>query len=307
MGCCNSCPNGGRFNIPGLLPNSSSGGFSRCCENGFTFTIDLSYHPDPTNLDITIGTPFGTYTPDAIVDWGNGECTPPNANDASIVYSESGIYTVKCCGFSDIDLNVFNLQQCLISINSWGSFGLQALKIACPPNCSPILPSVSPLFLPNTTLNVCFAAPYGQTKNWQNLEFWNVENVINMNSMFANLTDFNGNISGWDVSNVLSMNAMFYVDTGLPGRSFNQNISVWTPINCTNFNFFLFQDSPLTPPALSPNNLALIYANWSTLPMQHNLIFDATPSQYTIAIGSAGRLILENPPFDWFIYDGGGI
>jgi surface protein len=307
MGCCNSCPNGGRFNIPGLLPNSSSGGFSRCCQNGFTFTIDLSYHPDPTNLDIFIGAPFGTYDPDAIADWGDGTCSPPNADGAGHIYSEIGIYTVRLCGFSSLNLDVFEVGQCLISINSWGSFGIQSLEIGCPPNCSEILPSASPLFLPNTSLASCFAAPSGQTKNWQNLEFWNVANVINMNSMFRNLTDFNGDITGWNVSNVQTMGSMFAVDLLLPGRSFDQNISVWTPINCTNFNFFLFQDSPLTPPAFSPNNLALIYANWSTLPMQPNLIFEATPSQYTIAIGSAGRSILENPPFDWFIYDGGGI
>ena len=63
------------------------------------------------------------------------------------------------------------------------------------------------------------------------IENWDVGNVTNMNAVFLNASDFNGNISNWDVGNVTNMNNMFYNAT-----SFNQDISNWDVGNVTNMN-----------------------------------------------------------------------
>ena len=51
---------------------------------------------------------------------------------------------------------------------------------------------------------------------------WNVSNVTNMESMFANSKGFNKNLNNWDVSNVTNMKKMFYNCEDL-----NQSFSNW--------------------------------------------------------------------------------
>ena len=48
--------------------------------------------------------------------------------------------------------------------------------------------------------------------------------------MFANNTQFNGDVSTWDVSNVVYMENMFE-----NAENFNQDISTWNVLNVTNF------------------------------------------------------------------------
>ena len=60
------------------------------------------------------------------------------------------------------------------------------------------------------------------------ISVWNVTQVTNMNSLFANKTTFNNIISAWDVSNVTDMTSMFEGAT-----SFTQNISRWNVTSVT--------------------------------------------------------------------------
>ena len=51
---------------------------------------------------------------------------------------------------------------------------------------------------------------------------WDTSSVTNMQTMFADTTNFNGYISEWDVSNVTDMAYMFY-----NASAFNQDLSAW--------------------------------------------------------------------------------
>ena len=63
----------------------------------------------------------------------------------------------------------------------------------------------------------------------QNINSWDVSNVINMRSMFLYSTSYNQPIDSWDVRNVTNMIQMFE-----NASSFNQNIGSWNVSNVTN-------------------------------------------------------------------------
>ena len=54
------------------------------------------------------------------------------------------------------------------------------------------------------------------------LSKWDVSGVTDMNQMFHNATQFNGDLSKWDVSNVQNMEGMFE-----GAKVFNQSLSHW--------------------------------------------------------------------------------
>ena len=85
----------------------------------------------------------------------------------------------------------------------------------------------------------------------QELNDWNVSNVVDMNSMFSK-TSFNKNLNNWNVSNVKDMGSMFsgaklFIGIGLSkwdtsnvrdmsymfcnAYDFNENISNWNTSN----------------------------------------------------------------------------
>ena len=72
---------------------------------------------------------------------------------------------------------------------------------------------------------------FGGTDFNGDISEWDVSNVKDMRSMFAECEAFNQNISKWDVSNVIDMNSMFW-----GCKSFNQDISSWDVSNVTNMN-----------------------------------------------------------------------
>ena len=62
-------------------------------------------------------------------------------------------------------------------------------------------------------------APAGSSFN-QNINNWNVSNVIDMRKMFCNAVSFNQNINNWNVSSVKYMCYMFY-NTKIPFYKLN--------------------------------------------------------------------------------------
>ena len=50
---------------------------------------------------------------------------------------------------------------------------------------------------------------YSERSDFKGIELWNVEHVKNMNEMFYNCDDFNGDINNWNISNVANMEDMF--------------------------------------------------------------------------------------------------
>ncbi|ADG70914.1 BspA family leucine-rich repeat surface protein [Brachyspira murdochii] len=66
-------------------------------------------------------------------------------------------------------------------------------------------------------------------KEYSGIENWNTENVINMESMFAGLSQFNETLYKWDTSKVNNMTGMFFCC-----KEFNQDINSWNVSNVTN-------------------------------------------------------------------------
>ena len=63
---------------------------------------------------------------------------------------------------------------------------------------------------------------------------WDVSNVTNMVQLFDGATSFNGDLSRWDVSNVTRMSFMLYGAT-----SFNGDLSQWDVSNVTQMGYML--------------------------------------------------------------------
>ncbi|PPS22988.1 BspA family leucine-rich repeat surface protein, partial [Brachyspira murdochii] len=66
-------------------------------------------------------------------------------------------------------------------------------------------------------------------KEYLGIENWNTENVINMESMFAGLSQFNETLYKWDTSKVNNMTGMFFCC-----KEFTQDINSWNVSNVTN-------------------------------------------------------------------------
>ena len=60
------------------------------------------------------------------------------------------------------------------------------------------------------------------------IDTWDTSKVTNMDKLFENFSDFNGDISNWDVSNVTSMEYMFF-----GCETFNQPLNNWDVSNVT--------------------------------------------------------------------------
>ena len=169
-----------------------------------------------------------------------------------------------------------------------------------------------------TDMNLMFS---NATSFNQNIGSWNVSNVTDMTGMFNAATSFNQDISLWNVSNVTDMSHMFRLATSFNqplnlwnvssvtnmyrmfsnATLFNQDISSWNVSSVTNMTYFMngksFSD-------YSTTNLDAIYNTWSTLTLQPNVNINFGTIKYTLG-GSAGKLILETPPNNWIITDGG--
>ena len=85
----------------------------------------------------------------------------------------------------------------------------------------------------NPVDGMCSDSRYGAMPDWD------VSQVTDMNTIFPNKTNFNGDITAWDVSSVSNMSNMF---SG--ASSFNQNIGSWDVSSVINM-VFMFNDASI--------------------------------------------------------------
>jgi surface protein len=272
-------------------------------------------------LPLTIN---GTY--DFIVDWGDGSIdtiTSWNQAETLHTYSSSGTYTITIGGQCE-GIRFANTGDRLkiLSVSSWGDFELADGNNGHFQGCSNLdLTFVSDVLNIGNCNNLgsMFVGYSFATIN--NIELWDVSNVVSMNNMFNNCTLFNSDISSWDTSNCDNMSVMFFNATNFNqpigswnvsnvlsmsnmfrnAISFNQDISSWDISNVFNFNAFMNGKTDLN---YSSSNLDAIYNNWSLLSVVPNLTIDFGTIKYTLA-GQAGKDILDLAPNDWTIIDGG--
>lgn len=130
----------------------------------------------------------------------------------------------------------------------------------------------------------------------QDISSWNLASANSLVRMFLGASTFNQPLNTWNVSNVVDMSNMF-----ANANNFNQNIGSWNISNVNDFANFMLGKTNLN---YSSANLNSIYNNWSLLSVQPNITINFGTIKYT-AGGSAGRLILTSAPNNWTITDGG--
>lgn len=190
-------------------------------------SFTTTWRTTSNNETITIGLdPSETYN--FTVNWGDdSEETITSNSDLSHTYSNSGDYSVRIDGtFPRIMMGrPIASPNNLISINNWGNIEWVSMNNAfrdcinlyrCNPSDTPDLSNVSTLqeMFKNAGSNI-------PTLIIDNINKWDVSNIINMRSMFQS-SPFKGNISNWNTSNVTRMDTMFNFNT-----LFNININSW--------------------------------------------------------------------------------
>ncbi|WP_425421922.1 BspA family leucine-rich repeat surface protein [Phaeodactylibacter xiamenensis] len=151
------------------------------------------------------------------------------------VYSTPGVYEVMLYGDGEVEFEIKDASKQLVSVEDWGEVTWN--------NCSWMflganhLRSVDEFYAPVlSTPNLDCSNMFDGCSSLQvsSLNHWDMSNVVNMNSMFAN-SSFNGAIGDWDVSNVTQMYQVFQDNT-----SFNQDIGNWD-VSSVEFANFMFQ------------------------------------------------------------------
>jgi surface protein len=168
-----------------------------------------------------------------IVNWGDGSSdTITSYNQAAVTHTYSGNN-----GLSTTTITITGLLKGwsfanggdklkITNISSWGVLNVTESAYVFQGCGNLTITATDSLVLPANSSSFFEGCSALSTNS---LNALNTSAVTNMSYMFANCTNFNGNIANWDVSSVTNMNSMFV------GCSvFNQNISSWNTSNVTN-------------------------------------------------------------------------
>lgn len=175
-----------------------------------------------------------------IVDWGDGSqdtITTWNQLETLHTYATSGIYTVSLTG--TINGFVFGASGDILKILSISNFGNIVFGdtfLGIFSGCTNLdLTSVidTPDLSSMTRVDNMFEDCTFSLIN--NLENWDVSNIVEFESMFRNCVNFNQDISSWNLTNANSLARMF-----LGANSFNSQLNTW---NVSNVNFMQFMFS----------------------------------------------------------------
>lgn len=269
--------------------------------------------------------PTGTYN--FTVQWGDGRnstITSWNQSEETHTYYNPGVYTLNITGTLD-GWSFKNSSSYpgvdpgeIIQITQWGNLQLgpggyyfrEAQNLVLTATDAPNLNGTTTLA---DTFQSCFnLGSSGSLNSWnvsqitdfssmffgdwnfnQPISKWNVSHAINMSNMFLADFDFNQSISTWNVSKVTDMNSMFS-----HAHSFNQPLGSWNVSKVTNMaNMF-------SNVSLSSSNYNDLLIGWSSLPLRHDVIFNAGNSLYTSIAAAQAHDKLINI-FFWTITDGG--
>lgn len=176
--------------------------------------------------------PVGTYN--FVVDWGDGNTdtiTSWNQTETLHTYATAGFYTIKidgtCIGWQ---FDGIGDRDKILSIDSWGSlnlgnsggyfFGCSNLDLS---TVSDVLNLTG-----TTNLSTMFSDCTSLT-TINNINSWDMSNVIDTSIMFNNCTNFNQNLNSWDMSSVVTAVSMFKLAV-----AFNGDITNWDVSSLTN-------------------------------------------------------------------------
>ena len=208
---------------------------------------------------------------DFSVDWGDGNVeTITSYSQRTHTYDTPGIYEIRMTGHIFGWLLYFDRAK-LLSVKQWGTLTFRQPTVNYPggffANCYNLdLSEVSDV-LDLTGVSSCMNM-FGQASSLttiNRINEWDMSNVQNIASMFANCPNLDINISNWNVENVFS---------------------------ASNF---------MVAGKLSTSNLDAIYNSWGYQNLKNGVSISFANSQYSSA-GVAGRNELSQ---HWTITDGG--
>ncbi len=214
---------------------------SSCSIDGLPKPFHTIWDTEQTELTIPA---IGKYAYQWYKDNDESNVSVSYADDSEIItLPTSGIYHIKVIPLKEesfaINFNNSGNKEDIIRISQWGSAKWASLKDAFY-GCENL--RVTATDIPNIEMvnDMSFAFANSGVTNILNIDQWDVSNVTNMHSMFANTNSFNANISTWDVSNVKRMNNMFH-----QASSFNQDLSSWniSSLESVGFNDISFANS----------------------------------------------------------------
>ena len=195
------------------------------------------------NVGDSITLPYSnSATYSGTIDWGDGNVTANSYANRTHVYTTTGNHDVTISGSAPIvNFGTWSGSRTrLVDVKRWGNTGITdytGMFYQCT-NLINITATDTPTFKPNTALSAMFEQCTGLT-SIANISSWDLTNVVAINSLFLNATNFNGNVSTWNVSNVTNMSSAF-----ASASSFNQNLNSWDISNVTNIsNMFQFASS----------------------------------------------------------------
>jgi len=249
---------GGRGTVE-ITANNSVSGYSATCNilvydtGDFVTTWDTSDTSHavsaenqlqlPLNSDVY---PYIGSTPyDFTVYWGDGtssEITSYNNSDILHTYNQAGTYNVviqgTCVAFGCVLATPAETDNSkLLDVKQWGSIGLHSQGGQFS-DCTN-LTDFSATDTPELSNLVIMNRMFQDSSNFNaDISGWDVSHVLSMDGTFLGAASFNQDLSSWDVSNVETMNSMFFSAT-----SFNGNIATWNVSSVTDMRF-MFINTP---------------------------------------------------------------
>lgn len=207
----------------------------------FLFNMNLYSQPMELefNTNLSAGTTitlplYGITT--VTIDWGDGsDETITTDGEITHTYASDGVFNVSIDGsFLAFGRNhqTYSNADKLVRVTTFGDMELINLSGAFRNAVNLI---EVPSEIPSTVTTTKFMF-YNATSFNQDLNQWDVSNVISMHAMFREASSFNGDISGWNVGNVTSMSGMFAF-----ASSFNQDIGGWNVSNVTDMYSMFYE------------------------------------------------------------------
>ncbi len=147
--------------------------------------------------------------------------------DYTIDFPAPGTYRVEIMGqFPKIYFNNTGDKSKILSVEQWGDIVWEDMRFAFR-GCDEI--SIDAEDAPDLSkVTDMWGMFWGSSIN-QNINHWDVSNVINIGNLFRDAKLFNQPLDQWDVSNVTNMPQVF-----MNAESFNQDIGYWDVSNVTN-------------------------------------------------------------------------
>ncbi len=194
-----------------------------------------------TSNSTTIALPLvngGTYN--FTIDWGDGNTTTVSSWDsvnANHTYGIEGTYNLTISGtIEGFRFNNGGDKSKIIDISQWGDLNVGDGGYYFW-GCDNLDASATDVLNLTGTTNLEFM--FRDASNFNgDISNWDVSSVTAMSSLFTSASNFNGNISDWDTSSVTSMGSTFLFAT-----SFDQDISSWNTSSVTDMQYMFYSAS----------------------------------------------------------------